>query len=495
MIFSRPLFGTSLRKKLGRFGYFIFSTMWIGSLYGIATFYAKIPSFSAELVFVLLTLGGTRILFRNKAFLCAMIAGTSAIVLLYAIVLVGTAPSDIRFHRWFPSDVFIEPLKSQAVHVLLVFTCVFTGISLLRIPLDWQWPPCSPQERAFARLFLWPSLVVSLVLTVINTRGPLITEAAYYSGEYIAMGGGPDESSLKMLSLFLMVFSVIASLRGYGLKHQYVYWTIGVISLSTIYFHLLRGSRRVTLSMLILFLLLYYLVSKSKNKVIVLVVLSLVGVFVLQVWTSVRWEAASIGLWSAISRGFHNRLVNLHKGSLTDITRFPVLFWNLLNTMDLYSMGIRRNGKTYINLIPQSIPGPVANAIGYTRPLAEPGILAQYRPHGGAIFSVAEAFWNFGLPSVIGYAILLAWILTVLERFYRRLDPIFSYGYFSLSLLIVATFLTGTQALVRTLQISLLITGIGWIIMYVNARPLRKELKGVMGGVSGQYTHNSPSTH
>ena len=476
MIYSRPLLSTSLRKKLGRFGYFIFYTMWIGSLYGIMAFYAKMPSFSAELVFVLLTLGGVRILFRNKAFLCAMIAGISAIVLLYAILLAGTPPSNLRFHRWYPSHVFIEPLKSQAVHVLLVFTCIFTGISMFQIPPDWQWAPPSTQERVFARLFLWPSLVASLVLMMINSRGPLITEAAYYSEEYIAAGGGSSQTSLSMLSLFMIIFSIIASIRGYGFKHRYVYLTVGVMFLSVIYFYLLRGSRRIFLSMLIFLAILYYFSSKSKRKIIILIVLSLVGAFVFQAWSTIRWDAASIGLWSAISHSWHNRLVSLPEGTLTDITRLPYLLWNLLHTIDLYSMGIRRNGKTYINLIPQSIPGPVANAIGYTRPLAEPWILGKYRPHGGATFSVAEAFWNFGLPSVIGYAILLAWILIALERLYRRLPPLFSYGYFSLSLLLIATFLTGTQALVRALQVSLLVTGLGWIIMCVGVGSPRKKM-------------------
>lgn len=465
MIHLISLLGISLREKLGILGFSILFTMCIGGLYGVVTFYAEIPSFWAELVFVLLILGGVRILFRNKAFLCALIAGTSAMVLLYAIVLVGTDPRNIHFHRFYPSNVFIEPLKFQMVHVLLVFTCVFTGISLIRIPPNWQWAPPSMLEGSYARFFLLPSLVAALVLSIINVRGPLITHAAYYSRDYLALGGGADRASLKTISVFLMIFSVVAAFRGYGSKHWCVYLVIGVVLLFAIYFHLLRGSRRITLSVLIFLALFYYLVSESRSKLPILVVLLLIGAFVFQVWPSVRADAASMGVRSAISSGWHSRVIRLPEGTITSISRFPIVCWNLLNTIDLYSMGIRRNGMTYINLIPQAIPKPVADAIGYTRPLAEPWILAQYRPHGGGFFSVAEAFWNFGLPSVIGYAVMLAWILTALEGLYRRLCPIFSYGYFSLALLLVATFLTGTQGLARILQVSLLVTGIGWVVM------------------------------
>ena len=160
-----------------------------------------------------------------------------------------------------------------------------------------------------------------------------------------------------------------------------------------------------------------------------------------------------MGLWNAIrygTRTFGEKVGGNH--DLLSVQRFPQLTWNLFDVVDLYESGIRRNGRTYLNLIPQAVPKPIAKAFNYERPLAEPWILADYVVHGGAINPVAEAYWNFGIWGVMLVAFILSRILIWLEFLFRRLPLAYTYLYFASILLLPGSYIGGTQAFVRVLE-------------------------------------------
>jgi hypothetical protein len=147
------------------------------------------------------------------------------------------------------------------------------------------------------------------------------------------------------------------------------------------------------------------------------------------------------------------------------IERVSAKLWNTIDVIDLYDMGIRRSGATYLNLIYQQIPEVIAKVIGYERPLNDAWIFSEYRPEGGGFFLVPQAYWNYGIAGVVILAVILGWIFVSLERLFRRMPPLFLYGYFSLLLFLIGALWGEIQALIRGIEIALLVTGMGWIIM------------------------------
>jgi hypothetical protein len=167
---------------------------------------------------------------------------------------------------------------------------------------------------------------------------------------------------------------------------------------------------------------------------------------------------ADEGFLGAVSGGlnvFSTRIV--HERDILSVQRLPQVTWNLFDTINLYEAGVRRNGETYFNLFPQAIPKPIAEFIGFERPLAEPRILARYVRHGGAIYPVAEAYWNFGIWGIASLGLVMAVLITWLERLFRRLPIIYTYIYFGGIMLFPGSFFAGTQALARVFEAMLLL--------------------------------------
>lgn len=281
------------------------------------------------------------------------------------------------------------------------------------------------------------------------------------------MGGVKFDVGIHALLTMCILGSICAALRGYGARHVNFYFVLIVTTGMLIFFNLLRGERSNFFGFIIFLGVLYYTLSRSRFKAILIMLLGPAGLIFVLMWANVRWTAVEQGLIPAIFESTSAVWKDIKEGAVMKMDRFPKATWDLLETSYLYERGIRRNGETYLNLIPQRIPSSIAEIIGYERPISEPWVLAEHFRHGGGIFMVAEAYWNFGLGGVIGFAVIMSWICIAIEKFYRRLPPILYYGYYGSVIVSLSTLFVGVQSFVRSLEIAFLATLAGWLLLKV----------------------------
>lgn len=457
-----------LEGRHGKLGALVMWTLFGAALFGMAAFFQKSPAVPSEALLTLPLVIGTGFLFTRKSFFSSALAAVFVFT-FFAAILIVTEVVKIDFNIDFPDVVFCEPLKSQAVHALLVFVCLFLALLLWQAPAGWDWEEASPSEKGFAKATWWFFLLTALILGALTSQGDLITQSAYHSAEWKSHQW-ETYAGLDALWTMLGICALSATLRAYGQRHRLFYFTLIVLLGAILYFKLLRGQRSTAFGFMIFLALLYYTLSKSKWKGWVIVSMIPAAFVFLIAWASVRGEASEVGLGRALFESSSSTLRDIQEGSVTRLDRFPKITWDMLETTFLYESGIRRNGQTYLNLIPQTVPSFVAELIDYERPLTEPWVLAHYFPHGGGIFMVAEAYWNFGLAGVVGLALILGWICIGAERFYRALPPVFTYGYYGAVVISAENVLVGIQSFVRGLEIALLITGIGWVLYRILIR-------------------------
>lgn len=457
-----------LRGRHGMLGAVVMWMLFGETLFGIAAFLQQSTAAPFEALLALPIVVGSGFLFLRKSFFSSALAAVFSFTYLAASTIV-TEIVEVKFWQDFPEAVFFEPLKSQALHALLVFASLFLGLLLWKAPSDWSWDEPSPSEKGFARSTWWVFLLAALALGALTSQGELITRAAYHSTEWQSHQW-QTYAGLEALWVMLGICALSGALRAYGPRHRLFYFTLGVLGGAIGYFKLLRGSRSTAFGFLILLALLYFTLSKSKWKGWIIASMIPAALMFLLGWAHVRGHAAEIGVGRALLEGSSSTIRDIQQGDATNLDRFPKITWDMLETTYLYESGVRRNGETYWNLIPQTLPSFVAEMIGYERPLSEPWILAYYFPHGGGIFTVAEAYWNFGLAGVIGFAWALGWICIWAERFYRSLPPVFAYGYYGAVVISAENALTGIQTFVRGLEIALFVTALGWVLYRILTR-------------------------
>jgi hypothetical protein len=136
----------------------------------------------------------------------------------------------------------------------------------------------------------------------------------------------------------------------------------------------------------------------------------------------------------------------------------PQSYWHLLHTIDLYQMGFALHGRSFLYLIPQSVPQFITDFFGYVRPDSGPVLLMNYRPHGGGLFVIGEGFWNFGLVGSLMVAGALAFIAAKLEAWFRKKEPLIACTYFAFLGTFAYGMFYGLQTLVKGLEIALIMT-------------------------------------
>lgn len=446
---------------------FTIATLVAGAGWGIAGALAGFPPGAWAYVVGAAGLLGAWMLLQRHAFLSSSALALMSMMLTFAVFIVLADSPPIAFTTELRKDVFIAH-GHEAVHVMAVFTSIFGLFLLARSPKEWLWRPPALRERAIARVSLLPSLLISQVLLVATLRGPLITHVMYGSEEFLA-ASSPVMSTVKGLeavAVVVMVYPVIAALRGYGAGSRAFRVTVVLVGIWVTYLWLLRGVRSTVAVWFLVVASLYYFLARSRQKGVVLGAMGVAGFLLLQIFASVRHAASFMGLWPAIAYSWDRFWQPMVESdwSLPAIERFPQAFWNLLDTIDLYEAGIRRSGETYFNLVVQAVPEFVANLFGFVRPLPEPWVLAQYRPHGGDIFIVAEAYWNGGLLAVVGLAIALGLLFAWLERLYRRLPALLAFGYYG-SLGLVINLLGSSQGFARWLEVVLALTAVAHLLL------------------------------
>jgi hypothetical protein len=401
------------------------------------------------------------LLFKRQAYFSLSIFAVNLATLVYFVILILMGRDNLLFNANLRGSIFTDPLMSEALRAFFVFAGVLATLMLLiSVPKDWNMRRAEGAELSFLKAYAVPAAVVGFVLMILTIRGPLITDFAYYSADYIAAAPGSHDQTLNILGQSFLMFSAIAAVYSYGIGDMRARAALLFLMFNFIFFFLLRGGRASFPGAVLTVALMLLIGQRGRSRMITLMAVAVIGgsgLFIVQIWPSVRGHAAGSGLISAV---IDNADVFTSPGGdrgIMGVTRLPQMVWNVLDTVDLYNQGIQRRGQTYVNLIGQQVPKPVAAAVGYERPVSEPLILAQYRSHGGAIYPLAEAYWNFGLLGVAGVAAVIGVFFGLVENWFRRLPLAFAYIYFTGVLIGFASFGSGTQAFVRIMEVVVLL--------------------------------------
>jgi len=456
----------------------------VGAVLGYVNFFANPTVDWWHLVFPFLGIAGSIILLREKSFLSGAALALMSLEAMYGIYVSfqESPPGNLNPHE-LRVDVFLR-VSGEAANALLVFLGVLGTFLLMRCPAGWQISRPSIFEGAFSRSLWIPSLVLAQILLLLTIRGPLVFYTSYGGDEW--MEGLSylmrEVKGLESVVSIVMACGIFFSLQGYGKRSSRFYFTLVLVGFWVLFFRLLRGERGSVAGFILLYLFLYYLLSNTKYlKDMVMAGVFIFGFLLLQMWATSRHAIVDQGVWGGIIAGweFWWAPISGGYGQLPKIERFPQAFWNLLDAIDLYELGIRRSGETYSNLFLQAIPEIVTKVYGIDRPIPEPELLTQYRPHGGDLFLVAEAFWNWGISGVIGLALFLGWLFSWIENFFRRIPFVFGFGYFSSMILLICLF-GAAQGMVRYLQLLFALTGAGLLVYkgFYNRFLLSRRIEG-----------------
>lgn len=106
---------------------------------------------------------------------------------------------------------------------------------------------------------------------------------------------------------------------------------------------------------------------------------------------------------------------------LNDIPMHGTSLFHLLYVIQLVQDGISLAGSSFVNLIPQSLPGWLDSVL-WERPLNDNWLLGEYYYHGGGFLIIANAYWNGGLWVALLFIAVLAAIFVGFDRYLMRPD-------------------------------------------------------------------------
>jgi hypothetical protein len=393
----------------------------------------------------------------RKNLLASTLGFCFTVVLLIACAL--ERATFLPFDASLTSLVYRSELISTAYSSLLACTCAYWLIvTLFSTKQDWTWLPSDFVERTFARKFAWIALWSGVALTALTTSAGFIADKQYGTAGHSSQRGAlADDSGLALLAGFLLVIAMVSAVRCWG-YHSNGYRLFVAVSLCTVlYFRWFRGQRASSLPVFLTIIFLFHLNSKIApwKKVFGLTLAALVLVAALNIWARVRNEAAHVGTWNAVSHNLDAALPDITQP--LSIKMLPQSYWHLLHTIDLYQTGVRLNGTSFIDLVPQSIPDVLAKSVGYQRPLSGPVRLYDYRIHGGGMFIIAEGYWNFGMLGALLVSTAAAFLALKLEEWFRRQEAIVVCTYFATIGTVGFGTYYGLQTFVKSIEIALVL--------------------------------------
>ncbi len=393
----------------------------------------------------------------RKNLLSAILGFCFTVVLLLACAI--ERATYLPFDASLTSMVYRPELISEAYATLLACTCAYWLIVTLFSPReDWLWRPTDAVEGVFARKICWVALWSGVALTALTTSAGFIDEQRYGTLTHSSQRGAlADESGLALLAGFLLVIAMVSAVRCWGYYSNGYRLLIAIALCTVLYFRWFRGQRASSFPVFLTIIFLFHLNSKITpwKKVVGLALAAFLLVAALNIWARVRNEAASIGTWNAVTQNLDAAIPDTSRP--LSIKMIPQSYWHLLHTIDLYKSGVRLNGTSFTDLVPQSIPEAVAKAVGYQRPPSGPVRLYDYRIHGGGMFILGEGYWNFGLIGALLVAIASAALAVRLESWFRKQEPIVVCTYFATIGTVGFGTYYGLQTFVKSIEIALVL--------------------------------------
>lgn len=420
---------------------------------------------------------------RRGNFLCAAVGFCLTAMLLMGLLIP---------RMWQPADMngyfnpaFLSPsLTGLANRILLLSGNLYYVIIILLAPRSvWKWKAPDIGERSAARLVVGPALLSGIILSFLTRQGGLITSVAYPYNSHADPGVLSSISGLELLAPFLLSFAIVAACRAYGFSTWRFRWTVAAALAAVVYFSLLRGNRAGIVFVVTTTLFLFYLCSKTSRlkKSLVLVVTALSTFALLQVWASARNTAASTGLWPAMVEGWHSTIEPMTKHfDPLQVQMLPQSYWHLLDVEYLVENGGSAHGATVYGLFAQSVPGFVARAIHFERPINSAWLIGRYGlTSGGGMYVIAEGYWNFGMLGALGMAVALALIAAGFERWLRRQEPLMACVYFAFLGSLGFGMFYGLQPFARALEIAVALAIFARVAMSFYRRSLEFKLSSI----------------
>jgi hypothetical protein len=420
--------------------------------------------------------------FRSRNYVVCVLGFCLTSMLIIATA-VESAPA-LRFDMWFDEKVYRPEVIRRAYDVLLGTACMFHLATMLLAPRAvWHWGPPDRLEKATAGQAIWPLVFISCFLYTLTSTGRPVTEATYATIEQ-ASGAGPLAEvggGLQLLATYFLCFVVVASVREAGYMSRKHLALLAFVSACVFYFRILRGSRGDSVVLLATMMVIFIQHSQRSEwlKIAILSVATGLAVIVLQAWSMVRLYAAYAGLTGSLVPAIVGQLDLLTSGTfhVFDVTLLPATYWHLLHVIDLYDVdGIRLNGMTFFNLIPQAIPSFIAEGFGVERPVNVAWILAEYRAHGGGMYVIAEGYWNLGFWGAHTVAGLMAGVALFFEKWARRQRPLVATAYFGFLGMSMFGVFYSLQAFVRAFEVAIVLgLGLAAVMKYMDHRVARRS--------------------
>lgn len=139
---------------------------------------------------------------------------------------------------------------------------------------------------------------------------------------------------------------------------------------------------------------------------------------------------------------------------LGDITMISASLFHLLYVIDLIRDGVSLGGSTFVNLVPQALPG-FLDGVLWERPLNDNWRLAEQFYHGGGFLVVANAYWNGGFWVAMLFMMVVSSVLVAFDRYLqnRKVGPLYRIVYWLWLPVFIVQLGYGIQGMVRVLQL------------------------------------------
>jgi hypothetical protein len=375
----------------------------------------------------------------------------------------------------FPKYVFTEANTSIVLGTSLLAASLFLLVAGALAPrVGWNLVFSTHMVRTSReKQVIILLLALAIILSVLTVPGTTVLSAAYATAEQ-RTGRMIDSAGLKIVAIGSLTTTLAVAASAFGIRSRN-YKTVGLMVLCvSIYFYFLRGDRGGTLPVVITVVLLYLMMSEDsmRRKLMIVSFFGVIGFILLMMMSYFRANAATLGVAAAASQSFSfamGAFSGAEVGAKSGLLQLPLLpqsFWHGLHTADLYERGNSLGGRSFLDIIPQSLPKFATDIVDYERPLNGAWLLGKYRIHGGGMNSVALAYWNLGIMGVIIFSTALAFLISILENWYRRQLPSLIGTYVLIGGSLPYVLLYGWQPLIKMVEIAFILALIIRLMLY-----------------------------
>ena len=269
-------------------------------------------------------------------------------------------------------------------------------------------------------------IIIAILASYLFAPEDLLTQRSY--GESMSISGDWNFNSLWHISYIILIFLMGDTLRYRTIMYNKLKRLFFVLSITyvVIWLQLLRGDRE-SITLIISLVFMYILMQNNTVKASRIPILKLALFFLFLFFTIfiigyIRFNILGSSFTEIIDKvffGLHDALTTSDEDAafILNGTWSSVLLGPLSIAGDyIYGTLPLRMGTTYYDLIASIIPGFIADAIGYVRPLDVNNPVGDIRYGQGGWHATVVPFTNFRLFGVYFVTFLWSLFFTIVER-------------------------------------------------------------------------------